>query len=110
MASAGTKWLLVLWAGGAVMVPSFGQAHALFFGDICEGPAGIIDIIDCCNAADDNGLRGPAVVSYVLDKLAPYASVALRSNGRPVTVTCRRIASVAGSQRRFPMDKPAPVE
>jgi len=86
MASAGTKWLLVLLAGGAAMMPSFGQAHARFFGDICEDPAGIIDIIDCRNAADANGLRGQAVVSYVLNKLAPYASVACtasQSSGQP---------------------------
>lgn len=86
MASVVTKWLLVLLAVGAAMVPSFGQAHARFFGDICEDPAGIIDIINCRNASDANDLRGQAVVSDVLDKLAPYASVACtasQSSGQP---------------------------
>ncbi|NBQ52283.1 MAG: hypothetical protein EBU49_01705 [Proteobacteria bacterium] len=86
MASAGTKWLRVLMAGGAAMVPSFVPAHAHFFDGICQDPAGIIDVINCRNAAHAKGVSGPAVVSYVLEKLAPFASVACttsQSSGQP---------------------------
>lgn len=89
MAIPGIKWLFVLGVGGAAFVASFAPAYGIFFKDICHDPAGIVDILDCRNAADGDGsmgLKGPSVVSFVVEKLAPYASVACtvsQSSGQP---------------------------
>ncbi len=92
MANLGIKWLVVLLSGGAALVPSIEPAHARFFTGVCEDPAGIIDIVNCRNAADgadaskSRDIKGQAVVSFVVEKLAPFASVACtvsQSSGQP---------------------------